>query len=222
MHGLGYYNLPQALVPGTMVLSDSHLYVSAHGKHFSYIDVEYEDRNWILVYDREDRMPGTESAEQPESKDRDILYALPLNFSQAPTSLAVRDHLLFAAHPNDGVAVISIADPTKPALIRIIKEARFGGQVAPDIIKERAEKMRALGVDKKKAFYDRQHGRRAAVLIESKRDRRTGLLKGLTDNYIPVLIQGDDALFNRLLTLELHTADSDRAMMGKMVGQGSP
>ncbi len=40
------------------------------------------------------------------------------------------------------------------------------------------------------------------VLIEGRRDRRTGWLKGLTANYIPTLIQGDDDLMNRIVTVE--------------------
>jgi hypothetical protein len=51
-----------------------------------------------------------------------------LNFSQAPVSLAVKDHLLFAASPADGVAVISLADPLKPSVIRILKTGRARGQ----------------------------------------------------------------------------------------------
>ena len=127
MHGLGYYNLPQALVPHTMELAKEHLYVSASGGHASFLTVPYEDRNWILVYDREDRMPGIGDVEQPESKDRDIIYALPLNFDQAPVALAVKDNLLFAASPTDGVAVISLADPGKPSVIRMFSKGRIDG-----------------------------------------------------------------------------------------------
>lgn len=48
LHGLAYYNLPQDVVPQTLILSDSHVYISAKGYHFPYIDTQYEDQNVIL------------------------------------------------------------------------------------------------------------------------------------------------------------------------------
>jgi len=128
MHGLGYFNLPQDLVPVTMVLAEKQLYVAAEGYHFPYIETPYEDRKVILVYDREDRLPGAGGTEQTDGKDRDILYSLPLNFETVPVSLAVKDNLLFAASPDDGVAVISVADPLKPSVIRILAKGRANGQ----------------------------------------------------------------------------------------------
>ncbi|HEY9198048.1 MAG TPA: IPT/TIG domain-containing protein, partial [Gammaproteobacteria bacterium] len=110
-----------------MHLTDDNLYVTAEGYHFPYIDTPYEDQRVVLVYDREDRLPGGAS----EAKDRDVLYALPLNFTALPTLLDGDDGLLFAANAVDGVAVISIADPLKPTVVRIIREGVAEGVRVP-------------------------------------------------------------------------------------------
>lgn len=132
MHGLGYFNLPQDLVPSAMTLSDKQLYVTAKGLHFPLIDTEYEDKVVVLVYDRETRLPGTGTLEQPEGKDRDILYSLPLNFTKTATSIVTKDNLLFVSNTTDGVAVISLADPRKPSVIRILKQGVIKG-IAVDL-----------------------------------------------------------------------------------------
>jgi len=125
MHGLGYYNLPQDLTPTAMRLTDKQMYVTAAGAHFPFIDTPYEDQRVVLVYDREDRLPGANPAQ--ESKDRDILYSLPLSFTEAPTAMTSSGNLLFVASPADGVGVISLTDPKRPVLLRIIKTATIDG-----------------------------------------------------------------------------------------------
>jgi hypothetical protein len=42
------------------------------------------------------------------------------------------------------------------------------------------------------------------------RDRRTGLLAGLTDNYVEVLFDGPDALGRRVVPLTITEAYADR------------
>ena len=41
------------------------------------------------------------------------------------------------------------------------------------------------------------------VLIEGKRDSATGLLKGLSSNYLPVMIDGSDDLQNKILDVKI-------------------
>ncbi|HEY3487631.1 MAG TPA: IPT/TIG domain-containing protein, partial [Gammaproteobacteria bacterium] len=128
MHGLGYFNLPQDLIPRTMLLGKTQLYVTADSYHFPFINTEHEDKRLLLVYDREDRPFGTGGEEQPESKDRDIIYKLELDFEKAPTILTAAGNLLFAGSKEDGVAVISIADPKKPSLVRRLRTAQISGK----------------------------------------------------------------------------------------------
>ncbi|HEY5648768.1 MAG TPA: hypothetical protein VIU33_04675 [Nitrospiria bacterium] len=43
------------------------------------------------------------------------------------------------------------------------------------------------------------------VLVEEARDTETGLLKGLTENYIRVLFDGPDELRNRVVPVQLES-----------------
>ena len=73
--------------------------------------------------------------------------------------------------------------------------AEFPDQIDSRTTKERAGIMRRLGSRKKEEFYEGFLGKRLTVLIESKRDKGTGFLKGFSRNYIPVLVEtGDDTI----------------------------
>ncbi|MEE4165519.1 MAG: MiaB/RimO family radical SAM methylthiotransferase [Desulfocapsaceae bacterium] len=92
------------------------------------------------------------------------------------------------------------------------KAAGFGDQVRKNVKAERVEALRFLSEKNRLAFYTEHIGTTRTVLLENERDR-SGLLKGFTDNYIPVLIDGDDTLKNRIVTVELDflTGDSVQA-----------
>ncbi|MBW2062024.1 MAG: tRNA (N(6)-L-threonylcarbamoyladenosine(37)-C(2))-methylthiotransferase MtaB [Deltaproteobacteria bacterium] len=66
--------------------------------------------------------------------------------------------------------------------------ARMPGQVDIKEIKRRAALLREVGRAKRLAFYQRHQRQVRPVLIENTRDRETGLTRGLTDNYIQVLM----------------------------------
>jgi threonylcarbamoyladenosine tRNA methylthiotransferase MtaB len=72
-------------------------------------------------------------------------------------------------------------------------------KVPSEVIKARCQKMRVLGNGKKRDFYKKIIGAKVEVLIEGKRDRSTGFLKGITSNYVPVLVKGDDDLENTMV-----------------------
>jgi len=91
--------------------------------------------------------------------------------------------------------------------------AGMDGQVAPPVIRERMHSLRQLSDRKKQAFYGRFAGLDMEVLVEGRRERRTGMLRGITHNYIPVLFQGDDALMGSLQCVRLEEVD-DWAMLG--------
>ncbi len=59
--------------------------------------------------------------------------------------------------------------------------------------------MRELGRRKKEAFLSRNLGRRLEMLVESKRDPKTGLLTGMSREYAVLLLDGPDELVNRLV-----------------------
>jgi threonylcarbamoyladenosine tRNA methylthiotransferase MtaB len=81
-------------------------------------------------------------------------------------------------------------------------------------IKARCEKMRRLGDEKKKAFYKTFTGKTVRVLIEGKRDNATGLLKGVTSNYIPVHVHGEDTLFNTLVQVTIEKIKKNQTVFG--------
>ncbi|KAF0154918.1 MAG: tRNA 2-methylthioadenosine synthase -like protein [Syntrophaceae bacterium] len=61
-------------------------------------------------------------------------------------------------------------------------------KVPEKIKKERAAILRELGMKKKEAFSLRFPGKTLPVLVEQTRDKKTGLHKGFSHNYLPVLL----------------------------------
>jgi threonylcarbamoyladenosine tRNA methylthiotransferase MtaB len=55
-------------------------------------------------------------------------------------------------------------------------------------IKKRAETMRELGKKKRQAYYHQFLNQELSVLVEDRREKGTGRWKGLSRNYIPVLL----------------------------------
>ena len=70
--------------------------------------------------------------------------------------------------------------------------ATMEGQIQSGVIKERAKALRKLSEDKKKIYYRSFIGKEVEVLLQSKEE--DGMLKGLSRNYMPVFIHGDDAM----------------------------
>ena len=81
------------------------------------------------------------------------------------------------------------------------------GQVVPAVIRERMQILRQLSDRKKQAFYKRFAGTVMEVLVEGRREKSTGLLRGITGNYIPVLFRGDDSLMGTLQRVRLVRLD---------------
>jgi threonylcarbamoyladenosine tRNA methylthiotransferase MtaB len=78
----------------------------------------------------------------------------------------------------------------------------FKNQVSRSLKEERVVRMRILSDRKKAQFYQKHIGGKREVLVEGKRNEQ-GMLKGFTDNYIPVSFSGDDNLMNTIVTVEL-------------------
>ena len=116
------------------------------------------------------------------------------------------DHLpvsylhVFPFSPRKGTPAAGYADPVPAA-----------------VVKERCRRMRALGSAKRKAFYRRFLGRTVDVLVENERDGETGLLKGVSANYLTVLLEGDGALRNRIVPVWVERVGSGRLAFGRQV-----
>ena len=70
--------------------------------------------------------------------------------------------------------------------------------------------MRSLGGIKRLNFYRKSVGKRLPVLIEGKRDGTSGLLKGISSNYLPVLIDAGDDLKNKIIDVKIERLEGTR------------
>ncbi|MBW1866362.1 MAG: tRNA (N(6)-L-threonylcarbamoyladenosine(37)-C(2))-methylthiotransferase MtaB [Deltaproteobacteria bacterium] len=95
--------------------------------------------------------------------------------------------------------------------------AGYPDQVGHDIVKRRCRRMRDLGIAKKKLFYKNNIGKISKVLIEGKRDGNTGLLKGTTHNYIPVLLKGEDFLKERIVKVRIESVSEQGRVSGRLL-----
>ena len=57
-------------------------------------------------------------------------------------------------------------------------------------------------------------GKTIEILIEGKRDNATGLLKGITSNYIPVHVAGKDDLFNTMVQVTIEKIEKNNTVFG--------
>jgi tRNA A37 methylthiotransferase MiaB len=78
------------------------------------------------------------------------------------------------------------------------------------VIKERCRRLRQFGQQQRTRFYRSFIGQRVAVLTEGKRDPATGLLKGVSANYLPVRFAGDDSLKNTIVHVSIDRESADR------------
>ncbi len=93
----------------------------------------------------------------------------------------------------------------------------YSDKIAPDIIKARCKKMRELGLQKKYDFFNSFIGKNVEILVEGTRDRVSGHLKGLTSNYIPVMLKGSDHLKNTFIKVKIQKVDSEFRVFGDLV-----
>jgi len=70
-------------------------------------------------------------------------------------------------------------------------------------VQRRALSLRQLGRDKKAAFYQAQVGQTGEVLVEGPAPGRPGWLKGLSANYLRVILPGPAAWRNRRVMVRL-------------------
>ncbi len=75
--------------------------------------------------------------------------------------------------------------------------AGFDGQVPEAVKKERVKRLLDLSDQKKEKFYSSFINKTLSVLVEGKRDKKTGVLRGFSRNYIPILFTGDEGLMGK-------------------------
>lgn len=81
--------------------------------------------------------------------------------------------------------------------------SKMKDKVMPQIIHKRSEILHQIGKEKWEKHLERFIGKRMEILVEGTKDKKTGRLIGLTDNYIRVLMEGDDGLKNKILEVKV-------------------
>ena len=81
--------------------------------------------------------------------------------------------------------------------------ASFPAQVPSQVRKARGQTLRELGKKKRRLFYGAFLGQKVKILVERKRDRESGMLKGYSRNYLPVFISPLNDLINQEVEVEV-------------------
>lgn len=95
--------------------------------------------------------------------------------------------------------------------------ATFKDQIHPEVMKSRCAEIRTLGHKKKEAFYERHKDIVLDMMVESKRDRKTGMLKGISGNYISMLADGDSKYMNRQMAVRTIRTDESGNMICEII-----
>ena len=83
------------------------------------------------------------------------------------------------------------------------RAAAAGPVPDPPAVKERSARLRRLSAARKLSFATGFVGKRLEVMVEKRRERTSGRLIGLTDNYLRVYMEGPDGLMGRLVGCEV-------------------
>jgi threonylcarbamoyladenosine tRNA methylthiotransferase MtaB len=76
-------------------------------------------------------------------------------------------------------------------------------KVTESVKKQRASILRSLSTKKREEFTRRFLGKELQVLVEKIKDKKTGLMKGVSHNYLPVLIdKTDSSVLNKIVIVQ--------------------
>jgi threonylcarbamoyladenosine tRNA methylthiotransferase MtaB len=92
----------------------------------------------------------------------------------------------------------------------------FDPKVDEKIIKDRCAKMRTLDKMKRREFVGRNLNQKQEGLVQNKPDKKTGMLKAVTSNYLTVLLKGGPELCGKILDLVLEQWDKDLIVKGRV------
>lgn len=96
---------------------------------------------------------------------------------------------------------------------------KYPDQLSPDVKKDRAARMAQTAEKSAAAFLRSQLGRTEQVLIETR--SKNGLYEGYTMNYTPVLMEADDSMVGRIVSVRL-TQVRDGCCIGEIIKAGDP
>ncbi len=88
---------------------------------------------------------------------------------------------------------------------------KFGDKVPNEAVKERCRRMRELGYDKKKTFYEKFIGKTLDAIIEQTVIGENDMVKGTTSNYIPVFVSGGKESRNKPVEIRIESIRENKA-----------
>lgn len=86
----------------------------------------------------------------------------------------------------------------------------FKNDVPKTVKKARNQILSDLAGEKSMRYRNQQLGQTRTLLIEKHRDPASGMLKGYSENYIPVLLEGDDHLKSKLVRVTIQDVSTHR------------
>jgi threonylcarbamoyladenosine tRNA methylthiotransferase MtaB len=101
------------------------------------------------------------------------------------------------------------------------KAAGMPEQVSPQTRARRNHILRQLGAQKFLAFKRGFVGRTLPVVVLDDRDRDSGLLHGVSDNYLGILFHGPDDVKGKLVDVEVHDVNPCGMLLGRLPGTSS-
>jgi threonylcarbamoyladenosine tRNA methylthiotransferase MtaB len=90
--------------------------------------------------------------------------------------------------------------------------ASFSSRVNEKKIKERAERLRILGQEKRQAFYRSCLGKEFLVLAEGWETEEKGRIRGFTDNYVPVIFAATRLVRNEMVPVLLRSLEENQVI----------
>jgi len=86
-----------------------------------------------------------------------------------------------------------------------VNTAAYGmdGNVEEPVLKRRYTQIRAAALSSSYLYRRKFMNNKLDILVETRRDKLTGLLKGYSDNYMNVLFEGSDELMKKIVPVEI-------------------
>ena len=98
--------------------------------------------------------------------------------------------------------------------------ADFSSQVDRKVIKERAAELRDVGQKKRKSFYNSCLGKEFLVLAEGWQSEQQKMLKGLSDNYLPVIFPSPRSIKNDMVKVCMESLGKN-GIIGRQIPDAS-
>jgi threonylcarbamoyladenosine tRNA methylthiotransferase MtaB len=97
----------------------------------------------------------------------------------------------------------------------------LSGRVNDKEIKRRADLLRGLGAEKRQAFYTSCLGKAFQVLAEGRKSKGREIVRGFSDNYLPVSFPSTQPLKNEFVMVVMKKVEGNEVMGDVILSQGS-